>query len=362
MTVAVDVTPLLGPRTGIGMFVAEAWSALSARPDDVRLVPYVLSGRADPADPALPAGTRRLPVPARIATAWWGRASWPRFDGPLRASAVVHGTNFVAPPRRRGVVLTIHDTTFVHRPDLCSPEVRAWTPAVRRALRRGAWVHTPSGYVADDVRATFGTERVRAVHHGVPSLPTIGPDEASADAAPYVLALGRLEPRKLHATLVEAFGAMAADDHDVRLVLAGPDGAARPAVDAAIAALDRPVRDRVEVVGWVDDARRASLLRSAAVLAYPSLDEGFGLPVLEAMAAGVPVVATDTGAVPEIAGDAAVLVGPTAEALAGGLDRALHDASLRARLVAEGTGRAALFSWDRAAAGLVDLYRAAADA
>src|SRR5205085_1412194 len=125
------------------------------------------------------------------------------------------------------------------------------------------------------------------------------------------LALGTLEPRKNIAALVRAFGALPDSGTGIRLVVAGPDGADRPAVERAIAALPRERGDRVVVTGAVSDAERASLLERATVLAYPSLDEGFGFPVLEAMAAGVPVVATRAGSVPEVAGDAAILVDPS---------------------------------------------------
>jgi glycosyltransferase involved in cell wall biosynthesis len=170
-----------------------------------------------------------------------------------------------------------------------------------------------------------------------------------------------VEPRKDHPTLVRAF---AADAHSgplggVRLVLAGPDGWGTEALDAALAR--SPAADRVTRLGWVDDAARADLLAGASVLAYPSRYEGFGLPPLEAMAAGVPVVATAVGAVPEVVGDAAVLVPPgDPEALAEALRAVLLDAEQADDLRRRGRARVAAFDWDRTVDGLVDLYRDAA--
>jgi len=151
---------------------------------------------------------------------------------------------------------------------------------------------------------------------------------------------------------------IAADHPDLRLVLAGPDGPARPAVDDAVAALPEAVRERVVITGGVSDAGRVALLAHARVLAYPSLYEGFGFPVLEAMSIGVPVVAARAGSIPEVAGDAATLVGPTdVQALAAALGALADDEGRRAEQVALGHDQARRFSWLETAHGLASLYR-----
>ena len=143
--------------------------------------------------------------------------------------------------------------------------------------------------------------------------------------APYVLAIGTLEPRKNLAHLVAAFGLVARAQSELRLVIAGPDGPARPDVDAAIARLDPDAAARVVLAGPVSDAGRNALLERAALIAYPSIYEGFGFPALEAMTVGVPVVAARAGAIPEVAGDAALLVEPTDEdELADAIDARAH--------------------------------------
>jgi glycosyltransferase involved in cell wall biosynthesis len=174
-----------------------------------------------------------------------------------------------------------------------------------------------------------------------------------------VLALGAVEPRKDLPTLVMAFAELARAHVDLRLVVAGPEGRGEPAFAAAVAACG--VADRVVRVGYLREDERQSLLDGAAVLAYPSLYEGFGFPPLEAMAAGVPVVATAAGAVPEVVGDAAELVAPgDVEALARALARVIDDTGLRAKLIEAGRVRASSFNWESAATSMIELYGLAA--
>lgn len=191
----------------------------------------------------------------------------------------------------------------------------------------------------------------------VPDAPAAtGAPAEHGSGAPYVLAIGTVEPRKDYPTLVRAFGALADAHADLRLVIAGGDGLAADALTEAIAA--PPHRHRIDRPGRADDARRGQLLEHAAVLAYPSRYEGFGLVPLEAMAVGTPVVATAVGAIPEVVGDAAELVAPgDPDALAAALDRVLVDGELRDRLRSAGRVRVDAHPWSATVDGLVDLYR-----
>jgi glycosyltransferase involved in cell wall biosynthesis len=366
-TVALDVTPLVGVRTGVGVAVAQLLAALARLDDPPEVVPYALSRRARRHARDLPPGTRFPAVPAAIALRAWRRADRPRIDRALRPATVVHATNYLAPPSRLPTVVSVYDCSFMLHPEMCTPDVRAFEPVLRRAIGRGAIVHTGSHAVAGEIEALFGpglalAGRIAVVPLGAPPpRPAPPPPDPAIDAltagARTIVAIGRHEPRKCIPLLVQAFGRVASDRDDARLVLVGPAGPDRPAVEDALRALPPRVRARAHLAGSLDDDRRDALLHGATVLAYPSRYEGFGFPVLEAMQAGVPVVATATGAVTEVAGDAAVLV-PTddLDALAAALARVLDDGELRRSLVAAGRARGEQFSWDATAAGMAALY------
>jgi glycosyltransferase involved in cell wall biosynthesis len=292
---------------------------------------------------------------------------------------VVHGTNFVVPPAKRAArVVTVHDLTAVRFPAMCDDSTRMFPAIVRRAVAEGAWVHTPSQFVADEVVVEFGVaaERVRVVHHGIPghgpsvdtNAPPRGPSPESAPpeslvlptgTVRYVLALGTVEPRKDLPGLVHAFDRLAGDQPDVALVLAGSPGWGDDALEDALSA--SPWRERIVRLGYVDDDTRREVLAGASVLAYPSLYEGFGFPPLESMAMGVPVVATSVGAIPEVAGEGALLVPPSdVDALASALTEVLENMEIRQALIKRGLARAGLFSWASCGEGLADLYATAA--
>ncbi len=365
MKLAVDGTSLLLPRTGIGVFTLEMLRALAARPD-MQVSAFNTSPRGRgrgwlPSD----IGDGVHEVPGRMPTGgirWlWDSLSVPRLEWFAGRADVVHGPNYRVPPTSRAApVVSVHDVSFEHGPPIDGPAGRAHRRSVRAAVRAGAWVHTDSEHVAAEVRDIYRVEphRVVAVPLGV-RLPPQGPHPAPG--APYVLALGAADRRKDLTTLVAAFDALAPTDRDLRLIHAGPEGDASGELADLI---DRsPHRDRILRLGWVDDGARAALIEQAAAVAYPSLYEGFGLVVLEAMAAGRPVVTTPVAAILEVAGDAALYADAgDADALAGGLQRVLSDQELSAELGTRGRDRAAAFTWERTADGLIDLYRLAAGA
>lgn len=359
MHLAIDGTPLLGARTGVAAFVEGAVAAL-AHTRGLELAAFALSGRngrrlEDHLPPNVRAIQRTLPALPLLEA--WARLGRPALERWLGDPDVVHGTNFAVPPRRRrGAVVTVHDLTPVRFPDLASRRTRLFPDLIRRAMEQGALVHTPSAFVASEVVDLLDgdPDRVSAVAHGVPAVN--GDGGPPPIEGPYILALGTVEPRKNLIALVRAFDELAGPLPEVRLVIAGADGWAAQAVDEAIVRA-RHTR-RIVRIGYVSPAQRAGLLHHASVYAYPSVYEGFGLPPLEAMACGVPVVASTAGALPEVLGDAALLV-PVGE-LATALTTALTDDAERARLVERGRQRAASYSWDRCAAGLMDLYLRAA--
>jgi len=309
-------------------------------------------------------------MPARPLHALWARADAPPLEWFIGTADVVHGTNFVVPPTgHAAAVVSVHDLTPLHHPELCNKATLAYPGQIRRALGRGAWVHADSAFVAGEVAEAFGADpsRVRVVNPGIPELPTLAEAERARALArllppgtgSFYLSVGTAEPRKDLPGLVRAFDEVAARHGDVSLVLAGPPGWDEERLASAIAA--SAARDRIVRTGWVEQADLAALLAAATVLAYPSLYEGFGFPPLQAMRAGVPVVATRAGSLPEVLGDGALLVDAgDHEGLVEALDACVSDESLRSRLTAAGEAWSARFSWERCGAGLEDLYRDAA--
>lgn len=354
LRLALDLTSLLTPRTGVGVFAHELAARLASRAD-VSVTGFAVTWRGRGAlHHAVPPGVTVVdrPLPARPLRAAWSRTDHPRIDRWIGRHDVVVGPNFVVPPTRAGALVSVHDLTFVRFPQMATPSALAYPRLIRRALRRGAWVHTPSAFIRTEVIQHLGADpaRVVTVPLGVrataPGDPAPGRRLAGGDR--YVLAVGTVEPRKDLPRLVEAFDAVAAENGDLRLVIAGADGWGTDALDAAIERARHA--DRVVRMGRVSEPEREALLRGATVYAYPSVYEGFGFPPLEAMSAGVPVVTTRAGSLPEVCRDGADLVPPgDTGALADALARALADEDHRRSLVGRGHAVAATYGWDVAA-------------
>jgi glycosyltransferase involved in cell wall biosynthesis len=357
---ALDATPLLGQRTGVAAFVSGVLTELAGRPD-IDVAAYALSwrGRSLLREVLPPGVDSGWSVPAAPLLRLWRRSDAVTAERILDLDEdpeVVHGTNFVVPPTRAAArVVTVHDLTCVNYPSMCTPVSRRYPALIQRAVSGGAWVHTPSEFVAGEVRSTFDVDhgRVRAVLHGVAPLLSGGAGSSGGSRIPgcerYVLSLGTLEPRKDLGLLVRAFDKIAGDHPDLGLVLAGATGWGTAELDRIVGAARFGAR--IFRPGYVSDSERGSLLAGATVFAFPSMYEGFGLPALEAMSAGVPVVATRAGALPEVCGSYATLVpvgdvDAFAVALAGALGR---DGS-------PGREWAAQFTWDRCVSGLLALY------
>jgi len=260
-------------------------------------------------------------------------------------------------------VLTIQDANLFENPEWYDPNVQRFTSLIRRAIDRGCWVHVSTHAVADALsrHCVVPDGRLAVIGYGVPEVP---PGDAElgrqmAGTSQYILALGSVNRRKGLPELVEAFDRMPRRPPDLRLVIAGLPGLDEERLARTVAGLADP--SAIVRISSIDEAQRSNLLYGASVMAYPSFDEGFGFPPLEAMTAGVPVVASTGGSIPEVVGDAAILTPPgDVGALAGAMADALED-PLRTDLVERGRRRLSAHSWDATAAGLADLYRRAAD-
>ncbi len=373
LAVGFDATPAVRQGGGIGRYTRELLRALAAADPEIRYRLFYASPPGAPAHalPALPANfsVRALPFD----DVWFARV-WHRARLPLPVEWITgridlfHSPDFTLPPTRRGTrtLLTVHDLSFVRDPESAVPVLRAYlNQVVPRSVARADHVLADSAATRDDLIDLYGAapEKISILYSGVNESFRPVQEAASLAAvraryrlgdAPFILAVGTLQPRKNYARLIQAFAQL--DDPDLSLVIAGGRGWLYEAIFAEVERLN--LGQRVIFPGFVVDEDLPALYSAAAVLAYPSIYEGFGLPILEAFACGTPVVTSTASCLPEVAGDAALLVPPTdVAALAGALARAMHDTTLRARLVQAGQDRARQFSWAQSAQTLTRLYR-----
>jgi glycosyltransferase involved in cell wall biosynthesis len=258
-------------------------------------------------------------------------------------NALFHGLNQRLPTRRfKTQIATFHDL-FVMTAEYSTPEFRArFTEQARRAAGEADRIIAVSQFTANQVEELLGVERarIRVVHHGIQPLPVYprAPEKI-------ILHVGAIQERKNIARLVRAFASVPAD---WRLILAGSTGFGAEKILQEIA--NSPNRDCITVTGYVSNDEMARYYAKASIFAFPSLDEGFGMPVLEAMRAGVAVVASNRSAVPEVCGDAALVIDAlNEEALGDAFAKLCRDDTARAKLEVLGRERAGRFSWQRAA-------------
>ncbi|MDQ1444917.1 MAG: hypothetical protein QOI20_1381 [Acidimicrobiaceae bacterium] len=364
--VVIDVSAVPANPAGAGRYTIDVVAALAKR-NDVDLTLISRSGDTD----RWPDGVGVVDAapahrPLRLA---WEQVRLPRLLRKLDFD-VYHGPHYTMPESADAPkVVTIHDLTFFDHPEW---HERAKVPFFRRAIRVAARhadaVVCVSRTTADRLRALCPPQvPVAVIPHGVdharftPMPP--GPDADVAVLAdlgvrpPFVVFVGTLEPRKDVPSLVRAFDKIAGVHGDLSLVIAG--GAGWGAADVEKAVASARYRDRIAVTGYVPGGAVPALLRTAAVAAYPSLEEGFGLPLLEAMACAAPLVSTTGSAMEEVAAGAALLVPPgDVEALAGALDMAVRQDSGLAGRRQRGLAIAARHTWERCAARHAEVYRA----
>lgn len=277
---------------------------------------------------------------------------------------LLHMTRFAAPRTfDRPFVVTVHDLIPLQLPEYrASLPSRIQSELARRTVARATRIIVPSRFVAGQVTKLLEVpaERIDVIPMGV-SLPG-GSASSPFLPGPYVLHAGGFDVRKNLPALIRAFGLAApALGPEWKLVLLGAPHTGNAVVYPPLWPLieQAGLRDRVILTGRVSESEKDALYRHAAMVVTPSISEGFGLPILEAMAHGIPVIASDRTSHPEVAGDAALLVEPTAEALAGAMIRLAADSALCADLAVRGRARAAEFPWSRTANLTLETYRAA---
>jgi glycosyltransferase involved in cell wall biosynthesis len=305
-----------------------------------------------------------LPGSIRALYPRWDLLGRPPLPASLRSAEILHATNHAAVPPAgdgQGLVVTVHDLAFERHPDAFP---RTWRTlyrlGLRAAVRRADAIVTPSRNTAEDVLSRTNVDPRKL--HVVPlaaSLPagTLDGDEVLARLkvpAPYVLFVGTLEPRKNLVRLVRAYRRVAADGFPHALVLAGPLGWHHESLMRELA-LQGP--GDIVMTGALSPEELDAVFRAADVFVYPSLYEGFGLPVLEAMARGVPTVASSTSSVPEVTGDAAIGVDPrSVRQITEAIESVLGDVEVAERLARRGRARSERFTWDETARLTLQAY------
>jgi glycosyltransferase involved in cell wall biosynthesis len=370
--ILIDYRPALRERTGVGEYVHQLARALVRQPGPAaagrlasgdepadRIDLFTSSWKDRPAPEAMAelgvvhVVDRRVPV--RLLNLLWHRLEWPtveRLAG--RQYDVVHSAHpLLLPSRRAARVVTIHDLDFLDHPERTTAEIRRdYAALAAEHARRADGIVVDSQYVAGLVERRLGADPSR-----ISVCPLGAPTWSHPDRVPpgnprgaYLLFLGTLDARKNIPGLLEAYRLLLGRKPQVpSLVLAGrATGVAAPWLEAIAGA---PFAGHVEHRGYVAEAQREDLLAGARLLVLPSFDEGFGLPLLEALSLGIPVVASNRGSLPEVAGGAALLVDPDDPAsICGAIERVLDDPEEARQLGAKGLVRAAAFTWDRTAA------------
>ncbi len=362
MRILVDYRPALRERTGVGEYIHRLVRAYTAAYADEEVLLFTSSWKDRPASTvAADTGARVIDrrIPVRILNYLWHRREWPpaeRLAGPVDVAHSPHP--LLLPARRAAQVVTIHDLFFLGSAQDTTAEIRRDYAALATShARRAHAVITSTQYGRRQIVERLGVapDRIYICPPGAPAWRTLG-HAPNVPVNGCILFVGTLEPRKNVGALLDAYARLLAKRPSTPpLVLAG--GATAAAADW-LARLERaPLAGHVTHLGYVPDARREELYRSARVLVLPSLDEGFGLPALEAMSAGVPVIVSSRGSLPEVAGGAGAEIDPSdVPALADAIERAVVDQRWATEAAHAGLARARTFTWTESAHTLHRAY------
>ena len=350
MRVAFDVAPLIDTPTGVGRYARQLVESLELRGVDVRRYAVALRGKSGD-------DVARWRTPAKIVQEMWRRTDRFPIERLVGDVDIVHATNFVLPVVKRAAgIVTVHDLSYLR--DDSFPGADRLRTLVPWSVKRAARIITPTAAVAGEVveRLEVDAARVSVTHEGVSPLffgATPLSDttlQAMGIRPPFAVAAGTIEPRKNLPRLLQAWRLVADKLREWTLVLAGPRGWGP----------ELPETPGVVLTGWVGDETLPGLLSAADIFCYPSVYEGFGLPPLEAMATGTPVVAGDYPCAREVLADAATIVDPyDVEALSQALLDLAADPLRRRNLGFAGRARASRFTWERTASQTMEAYAAA---
>jgi glycosyltransferase involved in cell wall biosynthesis len=370
--IALDYTPAIKQTAGIGRYVRELTAAL-AEIDETSAFRLFVAGAASAQLPQPPA-SNFVWTPTRISARWLARF-WRHLDRSMPIETFIgpvdlyHATDFVLPPTRQGTrtLLTVHDLSFVRAPGAASPPLKAYLDAVvPRSVEAADHVLADSAATKRDLIELYETraDKVTVLYSGVdsgfrPVRDSKEIDQVRAkyglEQVSYVLSVGTVQPRKNYSRVIEALSEARQQGLDLHYVIAGSSGWLEDAMLRTIESTE--MSDYVHLLGLVEDRDLSALYSGARMLAMVSLYEGFGLPVLEAMACGTPVITSDVSSLPEVGGNAALLVDPyDTGAIRDAILLLERDHDKRAQLMAAGLQRVERFSWTQAARQLASIY------
>jgi glycosyltransferase involved in cell wall biosynthesis len=366
MRIIVDYRPALRARSGVGEYVHQTARALSLEYPSDSLTLFTSSWKDRP-DRDLPSACRgarvsdhRFPVTALNFA--WHRLEWPPIElvTQSRYDIAFSPHPLLLPAREAAQVVMVHDLDFLRHPEHTQREIRRDYPRLAGPhARRAGRVIVPSQYTASEVVGRLGVprQRVAVCPPGAPEWRVPVQGHSAPDG--YVLFMGTLEPRKNLDGLLEAYRRLLARRPNApKLVLAGKaDGEAQRWLDAIARP---PLVGHVEYLGYVSEHDRQRVYTDARLLVLPSYEEGFGMPVLEAMSLGVPVIAANRGALPELVGDAGILIDPDdAESIVAAFDRLLSDDRFAGGMSRLGLERSRHFRWRRTAQAVHQAFQEA---
>jgi glycosyltransferase involved in cell wall biosynthesis len=367
MRIGIDIRALRATRTGIGRYLLKMLEALAAgdRANEYILFYNSLKGETpDDIPTADNFKTVRIRMPNKLLNVFWAYTPLPPVESFIGPVDIFHSPNFQLAPARTGAsVLTVHDLVFYLHPEMAIPSsVRHYKPRIHHYFKRADMVVADSKATARDIveHLDFPEDRIAVIYPGAITM-----EEASRERIEtmksryaiendYILFVSCLEPRKNLARLFKAFDRSGLHDQ-YQLVLAGPKGWHFRELEVLWNSLDS--RSRIRWLDYVPGEELSALYSGAAFFVYPSLVEGFGLPILEAMSVGCPVLTSDVSSMPEVAGEAALYVDPLdVDSIIDGLIQLASDSTLRERLSRDGRERVKLFTWDKMAKSMLGIY------
>ena len=378
MRIGIDYTAAVRQGAGIGRYTRELVRALAELDQGHDYVLFAATGGQRPADAGWPSSfqMRSAPLSDRALAILWHRLQLPLWvelvTGPVD---IFHSPDFVLPPVRRAKTLvTVHDLSFIRYPQCADAGLRAYlNKVVPRSVHRADLVLADSQSTKDDLVELLGVKpaRIEVVYPGVEERFHPIEDQAHLEGVRkqynlpprFILGLGTLQPRKNFVRLIEAFADLRSFDVaqdksaicDLHLVIVGGKGWLYEDIFAAVEQLG--LEEKVIFPGFVADEHLPALYNLADLFVFPSFYEGFGLPPLEALACGRPVITSDASSLPEVVGEAGLMVEATdTGALAEAMKRVLEDNALQEEMTARGLEQAKKFTWEKAAAKLLSLY------